>query len=107
MGIVRGPQRPETIFNNYYPKMNPPRHGRRKNQCMKIKAGYYIPQLPSKIAVTLLDGTTKIANLTPFRHIAADELTTLAAIERGSWTTEFFVAWSPFVYSLYGFEKVD
>ncbi len=74
---------------------------------MKIKTGYYIPQLPTKIAVTLLDGTTRIADMVPARHISAEELTTLTAIESGVWKPQYFDEWLPFVYALYGFEKTD
>ncbi len=74
---------------------------------MKIKAGYYIRQLPTKIAVTLLDGTTKIADAAPVRHISAEDLTTLPAIESGVWKPKFFDEWPQFVYALYGLEKVD
>lgn len=74
---------------------------------MKIKTGYYIPQLPTKIAITLLDGTTKITDMIPARHISAEELKPLLAIESGMWKPECFDEWPPFVYALYGLEKID
>lgn len=74
---------------------------------MKIRTGYYIRELPSKFAVKLLDGTIKIADVSPVRNISAEDLETLAAIESGIWNPKFFDEWAPYVYAMYGFEKVD
>lgn len=73
---------------------------------MKVKCAYYIPQLPTKIAITLLDGRTLITNIGPWRAIKEEELEPLFGIESGVMKPENFDEFMPFVYTFYGLEKV-
>lgn len=55
---------------------------------MKIKAAYYIRQLPTKIAVTTVEGRTMITDLVPARKVKPEELESLPAFDNGIWKPE-------------------
>lgn len=75
---------------------------------MKIKAAYYLRNLPTKIAVVLPDGRALITNLTPFRQITEDELSTLAAFEQPAYRRAMLVDKIPdYTLRFYGLEITE
>jgi len=74
---------------------------------MKIKAAYYLRNLPNKIAVVLPDDRAMITDLA-FRVVTEDELKPLAALEQPAYRRAMLVDEIPdYNLRFYGFEIVD
>lgn len=73
---------------------------------MKIKAAYYLRNLPTKIAIVLPDGRAQITNLTPFRVVTEDELEDLVALSNPAYRRAMLQDEIPdYAIAGYGFEK--
>lgn len=73
---------------------------------MKIKAAYYLRNMPTKIAVVLPDNRAMITNLAP-KIVTENDLSTLAMLEQPAYRRAALVDEMPeYNFIVYGFEKV-
>ena len=75
---------------------------------MIIKAAYYLRQMPTQIAIVLPNGAIMHTNLSPFRAIQENELSTLKAAENQVVRKNILVdRIPPYVLRFYGLEEVQ
>lgn len=75
---------------------------------IKVKAAFYLRNLPTKVAIVLPDGQAKITNLVPFRMISENELHDLAVLNYPAYRGAFLRDEIPeYIYRFYGLEKVE
>ena len=73
---------------------------------LKVKAAYFIRQIPSLIAVQMPDGMVLVTERDPFRAIKKDELLVLPAVTSGFWNVTKNGKELPLSqYAFYGLEK--
>lgn len=73
---------------------------------LKVKAAYFIRQIPSLIVVQMPDGMVLVTERDPIRAIKEDELRVLPAVTSGFWDVSKNGKELPlFQYAFYGLEK--